>query len=316
VKQYAFSAALAVIGMCHPGAVVAQSRSSAPEKFWTCTQRAGYEGIIVVGPFIASLSNEDQAKMILEVRQLVSETFHHGSDTATCGAYSSMEEAYQNNESLRRKSFFSAPPYNWRYFPDWVPSFIKPVPPQSNIKSMSLDFEPGDGSSFLHARRGYRRASIKLNYRFLLCANEIQMAYGLNRKSLEHSTEYVDKFNGINPNMIVPGSEPPVPMTIPITLKIIRKVPGTPLVTTVRDGTAGESLGMGCFTGQTATIGLVAKLIGPQATRPMIKVYLDTLDATELSTGASLGYALLNPDVPTPPSPAPRPRTPIKRKAN
>jgi hypothetical protein len=188
--------------------------------------------------------------------------------------------------------------------------------PQSMIRTLTLDFEPGDGSGFLHARRGYRRASIKLNYRFLLCANEIQMAYALDRKSLEHSGEYVDRFNGPNPNTMVPNSEPPVPMTVPLAVKIVRAVPGTPYVATIRDETAGEALGMSCFTGQTARVGFVAKLIGPQATRPQIKAFIDTLRADEITPGASLGYALINPDVPAPPAAAPRPRAPAHRKTN
>lgn len=192
---------------------------------------------------------------------------------------------------------------------DWQPSFIIP---QSAIRTLTLDFEPGDGSGFLHARRGYKRASIKLNYRFLLCANEIQVAYALDRKSLAHSQDYVDKFVGTNPNTITSPGEPPVPMTVPLALKVYLKKPGSPYVATLRDGTAGEALGMGCFTGQTGKIGLVAKLIGPKATRPEIKSYLDLLDLAGMTTAAEIDTPLLNPAVPAPPAPAPRPA--VRRK--
>ena len=192
---------------------------------------------------------------------------------------------------------------------DWQPSFIVP---QSNNRTLTLDFEPGDGTGFLHARRGYKRASIKLNYRFLLCANEIQVAYALDRKSLEHSQDYVDKFVGINPNFITPPSEPPVPITVPLVLKVYLKKPGSPYVATLHDGTAGEALGVGCFTGQTSKIGLVANLIGPKATRPEIKSYLDLLDLSGMTTAAEIDTPLLNPAVPAPPA-APRP--PVRRKA-
>jgi hypothetical protein len=220
-----------------------------------------------------------------------------------------------DNESQAKRDAPSERPQGAPFTHDWVPTMAMASAPQSRITILTLDFEPGDGSGFLHARRGYRSASIKLNYRFLLCANEIQMAYALDRKSLEHSQDYVDRFNGLNPNTIVPNSEPPVPMTVPLAVKIVQAVPGTPHVATIRDGTAGEALGMGCFTGQTARVGFVAKLIGPQATRPQIKAFIDTLRADDITPGASLGYALINPDVPVPPVPAPRPRAPVRRKA-
>lgn len=100
---------------------------------------------------------------------------------------------------------------------------------------------------------------------------------------------------------------------VPLALKVYLKKPGSPYVATLRDGTAGEALGMGCFTGQTSKLGLVAKLIGPKATRPEIKSYLDLLDLDGMTTAAEIDTPLLNPAVPAPPAPAPR--APVRRKA-
>jgi hypothetical protein len=277
-------------------------------KYWVCGQWSGNnENAVVVGPFAADSSVDVKSGKFSteEVGKLTRDTFQAGNFGADCNSYDSKEEAVRVNGWLKdRLSKF-------KYFPDWRPSSAAS---QSTAQVLTLDFEPGDGSGFLHARRGYRHASIKLNYRFLLCANEIQMAYALDRKSLEHSQDYVARFNGLNPNTMVPNSEPPIPMTVPLAVKIVQAVPGTPYVATIRDGTAGEALGMGCFTGQTARVGFVAKLIGPQATRPQIKAYIDTLRADEITPGASLGFALINPDVPAPPAPSPRPRVPVRRK--
>jgi hypothetical protein len=223
-------------------------------------------------------------------------------DSKAC--YSVSSEAEGNQNIMRA----ATPRPDVRYSAvSWQPSFTTP---QSSIRMLTLDFEPGDGSGSRRARRGYRSASIKLNYRFLLCANEIQVAYALDRKSLEHSQDYVDKFVGINPNYITPPSEPPVPMTVPLELKVYIKKTVWADVAMLRDGTAGEALGMGCFTGQTSKIGFVAKLIGPNATRPEIKRYLDLLDLVGMTTAAEIDTPLLNPAVPAPPAPRPA----IRRK--
>lgn len=184
---------------------------------------------------------------------------------------------------------------------------------QSAVDTLTLDFEPGDGSGFLHARRGYRSASIKLHYRFLACADEIQIAYSLDRKSLEHSDTYVDGFNGFNPHYMTPTTEPAAPASVALALKINLKSPGQAYVTTIRDQYAGEALGMGCFTGQTARVGFISALVGPNATRAKINAYLSLLTAGPVSVGASVGYPLYNASVPVPPTP-PRAKTGAKPK--
>lgn len=274
--------------------------SAVPQNIW-CLAVDGRERV-AVGPFVVDSASLGQAQdeFIAWAKRLP----NMRNVDAFCQVAPTLEQATAIVNEQKKYG---------KYVDDWYPSAVKAAPLESSIRAISLDFEPGDGSSFLHARRGYRRASINLKYRFLLCANEIQMAYALDRRSLGHSQEYVDKFVGLNPNMIVPASEPPVPMTVPLAVKVVLASPGTPYVATIRDQTAGEALGMGCFSGQTMRVGLVAKLIGASATRPQIKAYLDLLRADDITPGASLGFPLLNPDVPAPAAPAPR--APVRRRA-
>lgn len=292
--------------ICYSAAVIglimfSKPASATPYNMYCIAK--GMHARVVVGPFIIdpSASAQTQDEFIAWAKQLPGMTYPN----AFCQVARTPEEAAVIVSDAKKNGF--------QYVADWYPSSVKAMPLQSAAHAIALDFEPGDGSGFLHAKRGYKRASIKLNYRFLLCANEIQVAYALDRKSLEHSQDYVDKFVGTNPNVITPPGEPPVPMTVPIALKVYLKKPGSPYVATLRDGTAGEALGMGCFTGQTSKIGLVAKLIGPKATRPEIKSYLDLLDLSGMTTSAEIDTPLLNPAVPAPPAPAPRPA--VRRKA-
>lgn len=164
-----------------------------------------------------------------------------------------------------------------------------------------LDTGPG-------APRGYRSASINLRYRFLVCAGEVQIAYGLDRKSLSHSKDYAIYLKNGQAQIIEPKTEPLAPTTVPIELSITVG-PAATSIATIKDGIAGESLGSGCFTGQTKTIGTLAKLIGPKATPAQAKAYIDKLRARHLWTNSHLPYTLLNPDVPIPANAAPMPRS-------
>ena len=69
---------------------------------------------------------------------------------------------------------------------------------------------------------------------------------------------------------------------------------------------------MGCFTGQTARVGYIAKLIGPQATRAQINTYLGNLTAEPTPVGASIGYPLTNAEYPAPPPPPVRKAAPAR----
>lgn len=195
---------------------------------------------------------------------------------------------------------------------DWVPSSVKPAGP---LKTITLLYKDGEIAGY-----GYRSASIKLSYRFLLCADEIQIAYGLDRKSQEHSDQYIARSGKIDYD--TPSSEPAVPLALPINLSIVRKITGT-FVAKLRDANAGESLGMGCFTGQTRKIGTLAALLGAKPTKTQIQDYLNslTLRGQDTDGGARLDAPLTNPDEPAPPVAKPSgaklgaaPRKPAPRK--
>lgn len=180
----------------------------------------------------------------------------------------------------------------------WQP--FPPIP-QGPIQSYNLAYTDGG-----QAGHGYDSASIKLNYRFLMCADEIQVAYGIDRRTLQHSDRYVvGHKGGFNFEYATPASQPQAPTSVPLNLRVTRKFQSS--ITTVghlRDQTAGESLGMGCFTGQTQKIGLVKAMVGPQATKLQIKEYLDSLilaGATANGVVPDLDFPLTNADYPAPP---------------
>jgi hypothetical protein len=304
-RALVLGALFTVCSLSVPHQAFAQAEGAGKEKFWICRASGYGSNQVTVGPFAAYFQNNSEYYQAKDEIKEFAKNIIGNTNYLECNVFDSREDALQSNDYKYRN--FSA---EARYFPDYIPPSVNPG---SQVLTLALDFEPGDGSGFLHARRGYKSASINLNYRFLLCANEIQIAYSLDRKSLKHDQYYVDKFNGLNPNMITPTSEPPVPDSVPLDIKVYVKSMSTREVAGVRDAIAGQALGMGCFTGQTKTIGLVAKLIGPKATRPEIKAYIDTLRADVINPGKSVGFALLNPDVPVPPTPAPR--APVRRKA-
>ncbi len=189
---------------------------------------------------------------------------------------------------------------------DWQPSFVKP---QGPLKFYNLSYQEG-----AQAGHGYDSASIRLNYRFLLCADEIQVAYGIDRKSLQHSERYVVRPKGMgNMEYAVPRAEPQAPTSVPLNLRVTKKLETA--ITTVarlRDQVAGESLGMGCFTGQTQKLGLVGAMVGPKATREQIKAFLDSLVlASAASTvTADIDFPLTNAEFPPPPPAAHRTTSP------
>lgn len=166
---------------------------------------------------------------------------------------------------------------------------------QGSIQSFLLSYQDGEP-----AGRGYRNASIKLRYRFLVCADEIQIVYGLDRKSLEHSAQYVIRSTGSGHFAYEnPATEPPVPLAVPINLTIIRKTTST-IVGKLHDAAAGESLGMGCFTGQARKVTTLAAVFGPKPTKARIQQLLDslTLRGQNVDGGAVFDFPLLNPSAP------------------
>lgn len=181
---------------------------------------------------------------------------------------------------------------------EWQPASIKP---QGPLLSYQLDYTDG-----ARAGNGYDSAAINLDYRFLLCADEIQVAYGIDRRSLTHSERYVVRPTGNgNFEYVIPASQPQAPMSVPLNLRVTRK--NESAITTIghlRDQVAGESLGMGCFTGQTQKIGTVQSLVGAKPTRGQIQEFLNSLilaGATS-STVPEFNFPLTNAGYPVPPA--------------
>lgn len=58
--------------------------------------------------------------------------------------------------------------------------------------------------------------TIELRYRFLRCADEIKVAYALDRQSLKTSEAY-QLMRGQDRVMVNPGSNPPAPTSIDTT---------------------------------------------------------------------------------------------------
>lgn len=197
---------------------------------------------------------------------------------------------------------------------DWQPP-VATAPPeklQSQIRSYNLYYQDG-----AQAGHGYDNALIKLNYRFLLCDDEIQVAYGIDRKSLQHSERYVVRPAGMgNMEYAVPKAEPTAPSSVALNLRVEKKFIGT-YVARLRDQVAGETLGMGCFSGQTQKIGLVTALIGPKPTKAQIATFLNSLTLVSVSSGggADLDFPLINAEFPAPSPPVKKaaPSQPKKR---
>jgi hypothetical protein len=169
------------------------------------------------------------------------------------------------------------------------------------MQSYTLHYTDG-----AQAGHGYDSASIKLNYRFLLCADEIQVAYGIDRRSLSHSERYVVRpSDGGNFAYATPAAEPQAPSAVKLNLRITRRDQSAiATIGHLRDAAAGETLGMGCVTAQTATVGTAKVLVGPQPTRAQIKTFLDTLILANYSgtgTAPDIDMPLTNAEFPVPP---------------
>lgn len=191
----------------------------------------------------------------------------------------------------------------------WSPT---PQIPQGPIKTYTLRYEDGE-----RAGHGYASASIKMNYRFLLCADEIQVAYGIDRNSLSHDDRYVVRMiAGRNFEYATPTSQPVVPQAVPINLRVtIAQQSAIKTVARLQDAATGVSLGMGCFTGQTKRVGMLKALLGPAPTRTQVQSYLNSL----ILAGSTIGVApdldmpLTNAEFPAPPR-ASATRRPAARK--
>ena len=142
----------------------------------------------------------------------------------------------------------------------------------------------------LQGRPGYQSADISLAYQFLSCSDEIVMAYAIDPKSVEVGPMYWPAKSGRS----VPTDGAKVPEPSAVILSGFVKVrtdrlhlnPGsTPWSKKVYDEFAGPSLGFGCLTGQTQSLGKTADLVGPKAKPEQIKEFLDALVLTDARVG-------------------------------
>jgi hypothetical protein len=159
----------------------------------------------------------------------------------------------------------------------------------ADTKTLSLRFKPA------FQRPGYKSAFIDLRYRFILCAGEVQVAYSLDRNSLKSTDAYLVGEKG-NLTPVIDPAMPEAPLTV--DLNAVVWLGGTLYrsVLEFRDAIAGESLGMGCFDGQTRKVGTVKELFGSNVTPAQVKEYL-----AEMTLSAStLPNVLTNPDLRSP----------------
>jgi hypothetical protein len=164
--------------------------------------------------------------------------------------------------------------------------------PATDIKTLSLLFKPPSQTS------GYNLAYIDLRYRFIVCAGEVQVAYSLDRKSLRSQGAYLVVGRAAPENILNPPL-PDAPMTVDLNATVRLGSGARDIaVFEFRDAIAGESLGMGCFDGQTRKVGTVKELFGANVTPPQVKFYLDQMRLT----AKTLPMVLTNPALRSPAS--------------
>ncbi|TAD85998.1 MAG: hypothetical protein EAY70_00210 [Sphingomonadales bacterium] len=126
----------------------------------------------------------------------------------------------------------------------------------------------------------------------------MQVAYSLDRKSLRSRGPYLVVSQAAPENILNPPL-PDAPMTVDLNATV-RLGSGSRdiAVFEFRDAIAGESLGMGCFDGQTRKVGTVKELFGANATPSQVKFYLDQMRLT----AKTLPMVLTNPALRSPAS--------------
>ncbi|MBO9511679.1 cell envelope integrity protein TolA [Erythrobacter sp. A6_0] len=157
------------------------------------------------------------------------------------------------------------------------------------------------------SKGGYTQASIGVDYRFIACSGEIVMAYAIDPKSVKVGPSYTK-----SDFATVSTAGKPVPSPSAITLRgtIRFDLASDPSNVVGRrfasqkfyDEFAGDSLGDGCFTGQTRSIGRIADLVGPRPAKGEVEAFLAGLEFINLTAGdgplmnAALDSSVRDPD--------------------
>lgn len=150
---------------------------------------------------------------------------------------------------------------------DWAGGTIKP-----KSRRLTLHWRGHDGIA-----EGYQSAQIDLDYAFLQCAGEIQIAYSIDRKSFQASRNYFVPARGMREALSTEVDPPAAPSSLRLTGTVTDNAYPRRAIGSIDDHFAGEALGMGCFDGQTRKLGTVAGLVGPGATPDKVKAFLASL---------------------------------------
>ena len=156
-----------------------------------------------------------------------------------------------------------------------------PLPPKdAAIRTAYLQFATRSGSNEDY----YPSAQIEMKYKALACAGDVQIAYHLDRQSVT--------VGGSRPEGVV------APTTVAIDVDVFAGNRNGARVGQFKDAIAGEALGMGCFSGQTKTIGRLRDLLpsGYDVSNPQsVRQWLDLLVIIQRGP---LSEALLRPSRP------------------
>lgn len=134
---------------------------------------------------------------------------------------------------------------------------------RSEIHSIAVPFRGAAGGN------GYSSATANVSYAFIACQGEVHIAYSLDNAPARVGSTYL--FDGKSYPVT---AAPPTPVTIHFSGTVWR---GPAQVGSFSDGLAAQSLGMGCFSGQTQQVARIGDVVGPNATSAQVTAYLRSL---------------------------------------
>lgn len=287
----AIIALLQVSGVVHSAAVQARAPLQSDEgPRWTfCRENDPENGYTYTGVFKLEKGDADFKVMVDQFRR----RFPEGDRIyINCPSFDNEAAAVDLRQSnYQQMAGYGEPMHEI----DWGPDFTaKQSSDQAAgpLKTLRLPFRPADGYDV----EGYTQASIDLHYKFMICAGEVQVAYALDRKSLRVSDSYMIKDKDGLRKIAAPPAV--APLTVELDASVTLESPDY-VVARFKDAIAGEALGMGCFTGQTKTLGKARTFIPANlaATPAGVRSYLNRLNLrqafdvlpTVLNTTSSAG---------------------------